>query len=188
MNKTLKKTFMIFIIVTISYCLFVTNHLYASDVKNKNAVLIISFKDFAEGEFFYTKKSLEEIGVNTTIASTEKGIAKGTIEVPVDLAIDDLKASDYDAVIFIGGFGVVDEFHHNAKATKIVQEAFNQKKVLAAICSARMIIYQADVIEYQLPVQKPLGQNVLIIDDIILGSGPDDVKLFSQLIVKALKK
>jgi protease I len=187
MKGKIRKVLIIFTLLALPYFIFALNYTMASDAKSKKAVLIIAYNDFEEHDYFQTKKSLEKNGISIKIVSSQKGKAKGSaLEVSVDLLIDQLNVSDYDAIIFIGGLGVVEEYYDNPKADQIAREAAKQGKVLASIGVANRIIYNADVVEYQLPTQRPPGENVIIKENVILGQGHSDIKPFAEAIIKAL--
>lgn len=189
MTKEPKKILILFALFTLLSFFLVSSSSIASDVKSKKAVLIIAFIDFNDTEYSLTKEILENNGFKTTIASSQKGKATSSDrEVQVELLIDEVNVSDYDAVIFIGGFGAAEEYIDNPMAKKIVQEAAKQKKILAAICAAQGIIHNADVIEYKLSTPMPPGKNVRIDGNVILGGGPSDSKFFAETIVNLVDK
>lgn len=113
----------------------------------KRAVLIASSQDFHYDELFQTIRILEETGVRTMIASTRMGIIRSGINTAeARLSLGQLRVDDYDAVIFIGGPGAIIEFYNNPTAINIAREASAERKVLAAIENAPVVLAKAGVL------------------------------------------
>ncbi|MDP6612411.1 MAG: DJ-1/PfpI family protein, partial [Candidatus Hydrothermarchaeota archaeon] len=70
----------------------------------KKAVLIIAHEGFRDEEFLEPKKVLEDGGVMVIVASSFLGTATGMLgaKAEPDILLEDVKAEDYDAVVFIG--------------------------------------------------------------------------------------
>ena len=172
----------------------------------KKAVIIIAFKEFRDEEYFIPKKILESKGIKITTASTSKGVAIGKLggDADVDIILEDLKVSDYDAVIFSGGPGAV-ELLENKECHRISKEALKENKVLAAICSGPAILAKAGVLKgkkatvWGIAMDKSLikilndegaiykEEPVVINDNLITANGPSSAEEFSKEILKALK-
>lgn len=166
---------------------------------NKKVLMIIAPENFRDEEFFHTKESLEEGGLDVTVASTSK-TAVSSIEkkqVEVDVLLDDA-TSDYDAIVFIGGGGAKIYFD-NEKALNLAKEFFNDNKIVAAICVAPVILARAGLLNGKKATVwegaagdiKDLGadytaEDVTIDGNIITGCGPKAAYSFGDAIVKAL--
>jgi len=114
----------------------------------KRAVLIAASQDFHDDELFQTIRILEETGVRTMIASTRTGIIRGALQKVAEarLSLNQLRVDDYDAVIFVGGPGVIVEYFNNPTAINIAREAAAKRKVLAAIDFAPTVLANAGVL------------------------------------------
>lgn len=174
---------------------------------DKKAVFIIAFKEFRDEEYFIPKKLLESAGIKTTTASTSKGVAIGKLggDADVDISIDDLKVSDYDAVVFSGGSGAVSLIDNN-QCHKIAQDAAKENKILAAICSASAVLAKAGVLKDRkatvwssamdkslIDILKESGADyqdspVVVDENIITSSGPSFSQQFGEKILEALNK
>ncbi len=112
----------------------------------KRAALIVASQNFRDEEFFETKRALDAAAVQTVIASTRIGIIRGMFGIAeANILVGQLRAEDYDAIIFIGGPGAV-EYVDNPAALNLAREAVRQRKILAAIDTAPAILANAGVL------------------------------------------
>lgn len=175
-------------------------------LKGKKVAMIIAFKDFRDEEYFVPKEILEGAGAEIKNVSTQTGEAMGAEggEVKINLLIQELNISDFDAIVFIGGPGAL-KYLDNENSYKVAKETISQNKVLAAICISSTILAKAGVLEGKKatvwsssmdksPI-KILEENNAIYqaDDvvadgkIITASGPAAAKKFGESIVDLLK-
>ena len=176
-------------------------------MKGKKIAMIIAFREFRDEEYFIPKKILEASGAKITTCSTSLGKAIGRFggEAEVNILIRDLKASDYDAILFIGGPGahkyIEDETSH-----QIANEAINKNKLLGAICIAPAILAKAGVLNGKkatvwssvmdksaVKILKNSGavyQSEAVVADgkIVTAVGPIAAKDFAETIIKVLKQ
>ena len=174
---------------------------------NKRAVFIIASDNFRDEEYFESKEILENRGMELKTASNKLGIARGTEggEAKIDLLVSDIKVIDFDAIIFIGGPGALqnldNEFSYNLAKT-----ASEQKKILAAICIAPIILAKAGVLKdkeatvWSSPSDrssieilkqngvKYINKDVVVDGKIITANGPLAAKSFGEKIAEALKE
>ena len=113
-----------------------------------NALVIVSFELFSYNEYILPRRVLQQEGINVTVASSELGKATSSSnrKVDVDVLLEDVDVSEYDAVVFIGGWGAL-EYFEDEQALLICQQAAEQGKILAAICIAPVILANAGVLE-----------------------------------------
>lgn len=164
-------------------------------------LMIIAPKNFRDEEFLEPKGVLEKAGANVTVASkgtkTATGILGATVDVDIDLS--EANASDYDAVVFIGGGGSAVYFN-DQNALSIAKKAYAQGKIVAAICIAPSILANAGVLEGKNATSWPSEQqNIeskggsytgdLVTEDgrIITAKGPQAAIQFGKRLVEALK-
>jgi SagB-type dehydrogenase family enzyme len=172
-----------------------------TDTRVKRAVLIAASRDFHEEELFQTIRILEETGVRTMVASTRTGIIRGLIQNTAEarLSLNQLRVDDYDAVIFIGGPGVIIEFYNNPTALNIVREAAAKGKVLAAMDFSPVVLANAGVLNGVRVTSLPSEQARLIQAGavytgtlversglIITANGPMSVVTFAQAVANAI--
>ena len=71
----------------------------------KKAAIILPFQGYSKGQYTALKKAFEQAGITITVVSTKIGKVRITPSDPglqTERTISQLKASDFDAVIFIG--------------------------------------------------------------------------------------
>ena len=166
----------------------------------RSALMIIAFEKFRDEEYAEPKKVLEAAGFKVTTASLQTGTAKGKygLEAQVDIALKDVKAPDYDTVVFVGGPGSHDYFD-DPTAQAIAKEAHDEGKIVAAICAAPSILANAGLLKGRtatsFPDQGPnltakgakfTGKGLEIDGNIITADGPEHAKEFGEAIVKSV--
>lgn len=173
---------------------------------NKKVVMIVAFSNFRDEEYFVPKEVLESAGIEVRTASNKMGIARGADggEVVIDLLVSEIKITDFDAVIFIGGPGCLQNLD-NEDSYKIAKEAISQDKILAAICISPVILAKAGVLNGKkatvwssvldksaVNILKEKGaiyqdENVVLDGKIITANGPAAARVFGQKIIDFLK-
>jgi len=168
--------------------------------KDKKVLMVIAFQNFRDEELFIPKKIFEKNGIKVDIASVKKGTASGMLggTVNVNLTLNEVKESDYDGIVFVGGTGSESLFESN-EAKKIASAFYNNKKVVGAICLAPGILANAGILKGKKATCFPSASGILIkngaiytskpveIDgNIITGSGPEVAEKFGMEILKLL--
>jgi len=172
------------------------------NLKGKNILFVISQKNFRDEELFDTRLTLENYGAGTKIASNQIGEATGMLgkKTKIDLTLDKVLVSNYDAIIFIGGSGSV-VFYNDKKALDILKEAKLRGKVIGGICLASGTLANAgilkginstgwddteDIIENLGGIYT--GKDVEVSGRIVTAKGPKNAKKFGEEIAKTLSK
>jgi protease I len=165
------------------------------------AIMIIAPKNFQDYEFSDTKKVLEDNGITVEVASKNVTEAKGVFgrKAKIDKDISKINVSEYDVIIFIGGGGA-SVYLNDSTAFKIAKQAYEQEKILAAICMAPSILANAGLLEGKKATAFPTEQEnleehgceytneeVTVDGRIITANGPEAAKEFGKTIVNALK-
>jgi protease I len=166
------------------------------------ALLIIAPKNFRDEELLYTKEELERAGIETTIASAKKGKITGMFgaAATAEIGLDEVKAGDYDAVVFIGGSGASTYFN-DKQALSIASEASKKGKVTCAICIAPVILANAGVLKGKRATvwngdfvrmleskgARYTGKSVEVEGNVVTGNGPEAAREFGRAIAKALR-
>ncbi len=116
-------------------------------------VAILATHGFEESELSSPKEHLEQQGWTAHIVSPQSGTIKAWAEkdwgkeYPVDKTLDEVSASDYDALVLPGGVINPDQLRTNKAAISFVQEFFQQHKPVAAICHGPQILISAEAVE-----------------------------------------
>jgi len=171
----------------------------------KKVAIIIAFKNFQDKEYFETKNVLEKAGIKVTTVSTDRGMAVGVYggEAQVDEILSEVSVGEFDGIIFIGGPGAL-KFLDNDISYKIIKEAVEAKKILAAICISPLILAKAGVLKnkkatvWSSPLdRKPikilkengaeyLKEDVVVDGELITANGPAAAHEFGEKVLTHL--
>jgi protease I len=169
----------------------------------KSILMVIAPNRFRDEELLVPKKLFEDAGVDVTVASTRTGTATGKLGAKVNVMtnISDVKADDFDAVVFVGGGGVEEyDLHLNPEIHKLVHDSRNLDKVTAAICIAPMILAESGILKGKNVTTFPSSEDyitlrggnltkkpVTVDGKIVTGNGPDAAREFAKAILKILE-
>ena len=172
------------------------------DLTEKNILMIVAPGNFRDEELLNTKEVLESSGASVTIASKDVDSAMGMLGamVPIDKDISEVNVEDYDAVIFVGGTGASIYFDDET-VLKMAKDAYEQGKIVGAICIAPSILANAGILEGKTVTafsseQENLeshganytGADVERDGNIITANGPQAAYDFGQKIAEALSE
>lgn len=195
----MKKIISVFLGAIICAIFFID--VYAEEVSDMKAVMIIASSNFRDEELFDTKDVLEKGGVRVAIASSSLAPSRGMLgrTAKPDILVSDIKVPDYDAVIFVGGIGA-QEYWNNPLAHKIVKDAVSAGKVVAAICIAPVTLANAGVLNGKKATSWPsegaalkskganyTKRSVEVDGKIVTADGPQSAREFGSNILEALK-
>lgn len=109
--------------------------------------MIIAHRDFRDEEYFIPKRIFlsRNFEVVTVSDNNDKAIGMHGGETKIDEIIENMIVDDFDAVLFIGGAGVMDNID-NPYFHRVAKEALNKGRILGAICVAPMILAKAGVL------------------------------------------
>ncbi len=167
----------------------------------KTILMIVAGQNFRDEEFFQPREKFEKAGFKVAVASATTETAKGMLggKVKPDLALKDVVAGDYKAVVFVGGGGA-SQYFDDPVAHTIAQDTAKSANILAAICIAPVILAKAGVLkgkkatvwstdgsELQIYGAKYTGERVVRDGNIITANGPFSALAFAQEIINALQ-
>lgn len=116
-------------------------------------IVIIATDYFEEAELVDPLTELRDMGAEVTVAAPHddtiqalRHIEMGQ-EVAVDVTIDKLDASEYDAVVIPGGVVNADHLRIDKAAQEFVQEMADADKPVAAICHGPWLLVSAGLAE-----------------------------------------
>ena len=169
--------------------------------------MIVAADGFKDEEYFIPRQIIEKADFKVFVASNQPGLAQGTAgsEIQVNFPINQLKITEYQAIVFVGGPGCLKNLD-NQDSYQLAQEAIRQNKILAAICISPVILAKAGVLKdkkatvWSSPLDKTpvqildqegaFYQAESVVNDgkIITANGPTAAQNFGQKIVEILKK
>ena len=186
--------------VTLVLILFPATIYAECDLSKKRVLMVTASKNFNDTEYSVPRDILEKAGVKVVVASSSLGEAEGMagMKLKPDILINNAKASEYSAIIFVGGSGA-NEYWKNPSALKLAKEAYGHGEVIAAICIAPTTLANAGLLKgrkvtvwpSQASKLKKLGADVtekLVEVDgrIVTGKNPKAAKEFANSIKVAL--
>lgn len=115
---------------------------------SKSILLILASKDFNEDEYLIVKKTLEKENFKVFIASDAHTLCVGNrgMKVRADVSFFNMRESNFGAIIIIGGNGIK-TYWNNLQLHNLINAFANSNKVIAAICSAPVVLAKAGLLE-----------------------------------------
>lgn len=169
----------------------------------KNVLMVVAPKDFEDIELYAPKTLLELNGANVTVASTSTtalGLNGSTYT--TDIMIANAKAKDYDAIVIVGGTGVIGTLWEDQNLRNLVKEANKQKKIIAAICAAPPVLARAGILKDKKATMFPwsdgikeltnngvkyVDKEIVVSGNIVTGRNPDASVAFGLKMCEAFK-
>src|ERR1700755_2858255 len=114
-------------------------------------IAILATNGFEQSELEVPRDRLKAAGAPVEIVSLAAGEIKGWDKkdwgrpVRVDKTLDEVSASDYDAVVLPGGQINPDLLRVEPQALKFIKDIFDAKKVLAAVCHAPWLLIETGI-------------------------------------------
>lgn len=110
-------------------------------------IAILAEDLYEDLELWYPALRFREAGAEVTLVGGGKNMymSKHDYPVQVDTRAEDVRAADFDAVIIPGGYAPDYMRRHPAMIT-LVREAYQQERVVAAICHAAWMLVSAGIV------------------------------------------
>ena len=169
----------------------------------KNVLMVVAPKDFEDVEFYAPKTLLEVNGANVTVASTvSTALGLNGTTYNTDIMISNAKATDYDAIVIVGGTGVISSLWDDKDLRNLIKDADKEKKMIAAICAAPPILARAGLLKNKKATMFPwsdgikeltknganyVDQEVVVSGNIVTGRNPDASVAFGLKLCEELK-
>ncbi len=119
-----------------------------ADLSGKKVLMVVAPENFRDEELKEPMEIFTSSGAEVTIAS--KGVNRATgmfgAEAKVDKDLAEVRAEDYDAVIFVGGSGA-DVYFNDSRAHALATNAFKGGEIVAAICIAPSTLANAGLLK-----------------------------------------
>jgi protease I len=203
----MKKEFLVLlVIITISTVAFAVKppkeniNKGGKSIMTKNILMILAENPFRDPEYFEPKKVLEAGGykiITTCTAPNAHGAEGATVK--ADILFKDVVASDYVAIIFIGGTGSY-QYHNDKKAHELASYAA-KNKILGSICASVGTLANAGVLKGKKATSFSgvadmvkaggaiyTGEGVTVDGNIVTADGPQSAKAFGEAVLKVLNK
>ena len=170
-------------------------------LQGKNILMIVGHDGFQDEELAVPKDVFTKAGAKVTIASSDMSPATGMegASVKPDILVSRVAAADYDAIVFVGGYGSR-EYWDDSAAQGLAKRAFQDNMVVGASSYAPVILANADLIGvYQVtawpdavtPLHDDAAKfvpNEAVVTDwpFVTANGPDASEEFGKAVVRAM--
>lgn len=175
-----------------------------TDLKGKRIAVLAT--DMVEQiELVEPRQALEDAGAETELLSLEEGEIQGfnhydkADTFPVDKAVEDADANDYDGLLLPGGVGNPDTLRADENAVELVRSFVESGKPVAAICHAPWTLVEADVVRgrrltsfhsIRTDVENAGGnwvdEEVVVDGNLVTSRRPDDIPAFNEKMIEVL--
>jgi protease I len=104
-------------------------------------------------EYTEPRRAVEQAGATAHLVSLQSGELQGFNHLdkgdrfPVDVAVADARADDYDGLVLPGGVANPDVLRTDQDAVRFVRSFFDAGKPVAAICHGPWTLVEADVVK-----------------------------------------
>jgi protease I len=166
-------------------------------------VAVLATDGFEEAELTEPAKALGQAGAKVEIISLKAGKIQAfqhldkSIQVPVDLTIDQANPQQYDALLLPGGALNADKMRAEPKVQQFVRAIFNAGKPMAVICHAPWELVSAKVARgrtltsyytIQDDIRNAGGnwvdQEVVVDGNIVTSRQPSDIPAFNREMIR----
>jgi protease I len=175
-----------------------------ADQKLKGKRVAIVAADMVERvELIEPRKALQEAGAETELISLKAGEIRTfnhfdpAESEPVDKAVEEVDASDYDALLIPGGVGNPDQLRGDENMVAFVRAFFEQGKPVAAICHAPWVLIDAGVVNGRTLTSWPtvgtdlrnaganwVDKEVVVDSGLVTSRKPDDIPAFNEKMIE----
>ena len=166
-------------------------------------VAILAADMVEQVELVEARKALDEAGAKTDLISMKPGKIRAfnhfdpADKHKVDRTVEEVQASDYDALFVPGGVGNPDQLRGDENAVSFVRDFFEAAKPVAVICHGPWILVEADVVRGRKLTSWPTLQTdirnaggIWVDEEVVVDSGlvtsrkPDDIPAFNAKMVE----
>ncbi len=165
-------------------------------------IAILAENLYQEMELWVPYYRFKEEGAEVKVVGTGAKSYTSKMGYPVnaDVSAEEVKAAEFDAVIIPGGYAP-DMMRRSPAMVKLVKDAFQDGKVVAAICHAAWMLCSAGVLRGKTATcyhsikddlmnagARYVDQEVVVDGNLITSREPKDLPAFCREVLKALEK
>lgn len=170
-------------------------------------VAILTESGFEEVELTSPKKALEDAGAEVEIVSPQKEKVKAwahdhwSIELPVDVNVEEADPNDYDALMIPGGVLNPDKMRLNDKCVEFAQQFLQDGKPVAAICHGPQLLIETGMLEGRNITSYPsvktdminagaiwTDREVIVDNGLVTSRSPKDLEAFNKKMIEEIKE
>ncbi len=177
-----------------------------NELKEKR-VAVLATDGFEESELTETTKALRDAGASVHIVSLKREPIQGfkhhqpSIKVDVDLALDEVSADSFDAVLLPGGALNADALRTEDKAQEFVRTMNRHRKPIAVICHAPWLLVSSGLARGRTLTSWPtiaddmrnagahwVDREVVVDDNLVTSRGPNDIPAFNEAMLSLVER
>ena len=170
-------------------------------------VAILTESGFEEVELTSPKKALEDAGARVEIVSPQKEKVKAwahdhwSIELSVDVNVEEADPNDYDALMIPGGVLNPDKMRMNDKCVEFAQHFLQEGKPVAAICHGPQLLIETGMLEgrnmtsYHSVKTDMINagaawadREVIVDNGLVTSRSPKDLEAFNKKMIEEIKE
>jgi len=170
-------------------------------------VAILTESGFEELELTSPKKALEDAGARVEIVSPQKEKVKAwahdhwSIELPVDVNVEEADPNNYDALMIPGGVLNPDKMRMNDKCVEFAQHFLQEGKPVAAICHGPQLLIETGMLEGRNMTSYPsvktdminagaiwADREVIVDNGLVTSRSPKDLEAFNKKMIEEIKE
>jgi protease I len=175
-----------------------------ADQRLKGKRVAIVAADMVERvELIEPRKALQDAGAEVELVSLKPGEIKTfnhfapAESEKVDRAVEEVDASEYDALMIPGGVGNPDQLRGDENMVAFVRDFFEQGKPVAAICHAPWVLIDAGVVRGRTMTSWPtvgtdlrnaganwVDKEVVVDGGLVTSRKPDDIPAFNKKMIE----
>lgn len=165
-------------------------------------VAVLAANDYEDPELWYPYYRMKEEGAEVRLVGTSTSAdvlhSKYGFPVEIDCRADEVSANDFDAVIIPGGWAP-DRMRRCQVTVDLVGKAFEQGKVIGAICHAGWMLASANVLGGKKATSIPairddmknagadwVDEEVVVDGNLVTSRLPGDLPAFCREIIRAM--
>jgi protease I len=180
--------------------------MFKSTIKGKK-VAILATDGYEQVELTDPRRNLEKAGAKVDVLSIKTGQIKGWDKtgwgksVKVDHLVNDVRPTDYDALVLPGGQINPDKLRTDRNAVAFIKQFVESGKPVAAICHGPWGLIEADVVKGKTVTSWPsvhtdlknagakwVDKEVVQDGNLITSRRPEDIPAFTKQIIETLAK
>ena len=178
----------------------------ARNIEGKK-VAILTENGFEEVELTSPMNALEEAGAIVHIISPQKDKVKAwdhdhwSIELPVDVQLNNAKPEEYDMLVLPGGVMNPDKTRTNKDCVAFAQYFLEQGKPLAAICHGPQLLIETGMLDGRTMTSYPsiksdlknagvnwVDKEVVVDTGLVTSRSPEDLEAFNKKMIEELSE
>ena len=170
-------------------------------------VAILTENGFEEVELTSPKKALEDAGAEVEIVSPQKENVKAwahdhwSIEIAVDVNVEDADPNEYDALMVPGGVLNPDKMRMDENCVRFAQHFLETGKPVAAICHGPQLLIETGLIDGRNMTSYPsvktdlinagaswIDREVVVDNGLVTSRSPKDLDAFNKKMIEEIKE